>query len=228
MLEEQPQEQETRNFADPAHMAWHAELVEDRRLSARHSPARSRSSTAPSKCRPWPGRARSARAGRTAARRGTSGSVAIAARSAYLSMSGRIFSSKNWSANCKFAARSSSKRATAPSEAGKSARQPDAIQPHLAQVRVIAAVVARHVRVARELRRRRGQLADHAEERVVFRAVVEDLADPPETVVPAVAPRNRQHRPVDNTTARPARCSSSAFCTPVWPDPTISTPPGGN
>ena len=72
---------------------------------------------------------------------------------------------------------------------------------------------------------RLGELVDGRERRLEVRSARDELPDPPEDVVPAIAPAAPdRNRPTDRVTSRPASWSSSASWTPVCPEPDDQDP----
>ena len=158
----------------------------------------------------------------------SSSPTSIPARSASLSMIGRNRTSKNSSANCRFAARSGANRATVPSAPAKRPARRIPSRPSA------AGSCRGRRRVPTDAGCRRTLPAGSAAPRPsgASRRALRPARRAGGSTRRQSRPRYRRgarpHLPVARTTWRPASCSSSASCTPVWPEPTISTPPGGS
>ena len=181
-----------------------------------------------------PARARSSsvtrRAARTSARLDRRRVASRPARSMNVSMIGRNRASKNASANCEVRGQVGRERRVLAVGAGEPSDQPDPVERPSGEG---------------SCRGRRGARTGADCPRT---AAVDPAADRPSGGrAPSSSPRvgqlrgatqkqswpryrrgTRPHCPTDRKTSRPASWSSSASWTPVCPDPTSRTPPGGS
>ncbi len=157
---------------------------------ASRSPGHSRSSTARSRCRPPRGPARSPRAARSRTARGRRAERRRRPVPRTSRTESRNRWSKNSSANAQVGRQVRSESGPFAVGALEPPDEPDPVRREPPQVRVMAAAMPRQVRVAGEPHPRIGQRVHGRQRRAELGSAVDELAQPPEEVAPAIAPRD--------------------------------------